>query len=296
MTAAGPCGPMGPAEPWEPGRPEAPVRPGGPAGPCGPVEPTGPPDPVPLVVTRVMSRSAGWLVRSFSLESIWRAAVPAERARPKLVEGLVIQPCTAFVTSMVTYWPAALIWVTAMLAPSEGAALAVTMYSPQVEVMGETERRPGVSARLTKRRRVARETWVAEAPAGRVERSNWRSAVEPEPTTRLERVPKLMAGWAVETWVSAVRVTMVARAGAVPARRASAKNRLTKVRWCRELGRKIDRRQRVRGCAPRCLRDIVSPLRSRRGMRVLKQSREWGWGVALPRRWEWGYDGSADYG
>ena len=38
----------------------------------------------------MISSSAGWLVRSFSFESNWRTAVPAVRARPKLVAGDVL--------------------------------------------------------------------------------------------------------------------------------------------------------------------------------------------------------------
>ena len=227
MTAAGPCGPVrpaepvGPAEPTGPTGPVAPVWPLAPAGPMGPCGPAGPTVPAPADAARVMSSSAGWLVRSFSLESSCRLAVAAERARPKLVAGVVIQPCTELVTSKVTYWPAVETWVTAIAAPIEGAEAAVTLYSPQVEVMGESESRPGVSARLTKRRRVAREIWAAVTPVGSGERSNWRRAVEVELTTRLVRVPKLTAGWAVEMAVSAVRVAVAAWAVAAKRPRSS---------------------------------------------------------------------------
>jgi hypothetical protein len=54
-----------------------------------------------------MSRVAAWPVSSFSLLSSSRLAEPEDSARPKLVAGVVIQPCTSDVTSNVTYWPAA---------------------------------------------------------------------------------------------------------------------------------------------------------------------------------------------
>jgi len=55
------------------------------------------------------------------LLSNWAIAVPAESARPLLVDGLAIQPCTSAVTSMATNAPAWLTEKTPVGAPMEGS-------------------------------------------------------------------------------------------------------------------------------------------------------------------------------
>jgi hypothetical protein len=55
----------------------------------------------------VMSRVAACPVSSFSLLSSSRLATEDVSAKPLLLEGVVIQPCTSEVTSSVTYCPAA---------------------------------------------------------------------------------------------------------------------------------------------------------------------------------------------
>jgi hypothetical protein len=132
----------------------------------------------------VMSRVAGCAVSSFSLLSSRRLAEVELRAKPKLVAGEVSQPCTSWVTSRVTYWPAA----EAMKMPvgvglkvgCESAVMEVSLQA--AEVTGERETEPAALTRLTKTVSVARAIWLEMVPAGSVVRSNCRNAVLPLPT------------------------------------------------------------------------------------------------------------------
>src|SRR5882757_5313509 len=82
--------------------------------------------------------------------------------------------------------------------------------SLHAEVTGERLTVPPVLTRLTNTVRVARNTWLAVAPAGSVLRSNCSSAVLPLPTYRLASVPKLVVERVTLTWASPVRATSVA--------------------------------------------------------------------------------------
>jgi hypothetical protein len=68
----------------------------------------------------------------------------------------------------------------------------VTVDSFQEDVTGATDTAPAVFTRFTKTISVARTTWVAVTPVGSDVRSNWRKAVFPLPTYRLERYPKFV--------------------------------------------------------------------------------------------------------
>jgi hypothetical protein len=165
-----------------------------------------------------MSRVAAWPVSSFSLLSSSRLAEPEESAKPKLVAGVAIQPCTSDVTSNVTYWPAAEAMKIPVAAPMAGMDASVTDDSLQAEVTDERVTDPAALTRFTKSVSVACEIWLAVVPAGSVLRSNCNRAVLPLPTYRFERVPKFVAGRAVLMLASPIKATCVAWAVAVAAR------------------------------------------------------------------------------
>ncbi len=133
---------------------------------------------------------------------------PAElSATPKLLEGLVTQPCTSPVTSSITYWPATDAVKLAFVDPSVGSVAAVTEYSSQAELTSDRFTRPCAFTRLINRVSVACEIWLAVSPAGRLPTSNCNSAVFPPPTYRFEILPKFVEVRVAFTYVSPTRRT-----------------------------------------------------------------------------------------
>jgi hypothetical protein len=103
-----------------------------------------------------------------------RLAVSEVSAKPKLVAGVVTQPCTSAVTSSVTYCPAAAARKMPEVVPIDGAVDEVTAGSLHAEVTGARLTEPAALTRLTKRVRVARAICEEVVPAGRLLRSNCR--------------------------------------------------------------------------------------------------------------------------
>jgi hypothetical protein len=129
----------------------------------------------------LISNEAACPVSSFSLLSRRRLALVELRANPKSVAGVVTQPCTMAVTSIVMNCPAVEAVKLPAGAPIVGIVSSVTADSVQAEVMGESVTDPVALTRLTKMVRVAREIWLADVPAGNVPRSNRSNVVLPLP-------------------------------------------------------------------------------------------------------------------
>jgi hypothetical protein len=71
----------------------------------------------------VISRLAACAVSSFSLESNWTMAPVDTSANPSFVDGALIHPCTAAVTSRVTNCPDEEICRLPTLAPKAGSVM-----------------------------------------------------------------------------------------------------------------------------------------------------------------------------
>lgn len=133
------------------------------------------------------------------------AEVAGANAKPKLLAGLPIQPFNCVVTSITTYCRASVTETFGPLKapPFVGVVVPVTVFSVQLPNTGIRSSNPGTPMRLTHRIRLARTTLDELVPADSVDGSKRSKAVEPLPTLSVGKLPKLLAGCAVLTWVLA---------------------------------------------------------------------------------------------
>ena len=160
---------------------------------------------------------------------------------PLFEAGVVTHDCTSVVTSTKTKSPTCVAGTAtvAITAPVVGAVLKVTVNSAHALVTGCTSTDPAVFTRFTYRISVARAICPEVIPAGKVERSNFVSAVLPLPTCRFVWFPKLVLACALLIYASPACGASVAPAGSAsvahssspkPCRRVSPENRRTENR------------------------------------------------------------------
>jgi hypothetical protein len=95
-----------------------------------------------------MSKCAAWLVSSFSFESKSTVAAEEVSATPKLLAGVVTQPCSREVTSITTNSSSDVGVNDARADPRLGMVSKVTALSLHALVTGETLTEPDASTRL----------------------------------------------------------------------------------------------------------------------------------------------------
>ena len=136
-------------------------------------------------------------------------------AKPLLLAGLVTQPRTWAVTSMVMYCPAAGTGTAATLPAPDvlGTVAAVTPASDQALVTVCASMAPAVPTRLTNSTRLALATLAAVVAAGSGDRSKRSSPTAPPPTLIVGRLPKLVLGRLALTWASAATGASSAQPG-----------------------------------------------------------------------------------